>query len=73
MYQAGVVKFPFYNRCQFLSRILRLNRNAEIICSYLDSLNQDKKRELITFPKNWIELGWTHERGIVAVTFEEKE
>jgi hypothetical protein len=57
MYQAGVVKFPFYNRCQFLSRILRLNRNAEIICSYLDSLNQDKKRELITFPKNWIELG----------------
>ena len=72
MYQTGVSKFPTYNRQQFLSRMLRLTRNAEILYSHLDSLNQDKQRLLLTFPKNWRELGWNHGGGIVAVTFVEK-
>ena len=69
MYQTGVAKFPTYNRKQFLSRMLRLTKNSEIIYNNLNSLNQDKKRILLTFPKNWKELGWSHGGGIVAVTF----
>ena len=72
MYQTGVAKFPSYNREQFLARMLRLTKNAEILCACLENLNQDKKRVLLTFPKNWKELGWSHGGGIVAVTFEEK-
>ena len=59
MYQIGVAKFPSY-------------RNAEILYACLDSLNHDKKRVLLTFPKNWRELGWSHGGGILTVTFEEK-
>lgn len=72
MYQTGVAKFPSYNREQFLSRMLRLTRNAEIIYNNLNSLNQDKQRLLLTFPKNWRQLGWSHGGGIVALTFVEQ-
>ena len=72
IYQTGVAKFPSYNREQFLARMLRLTKNAEILCACLDSLNQNKKGVVLTFPKNWRELGWSHGGGIVAVTFEEK-
>ena len=72
MYQTGVAKFPSYNREQFLARMLKLTRNAEILYACLDSLNQDKKRVLLTFPKNWRELGWSHGGGLLGVTFEEK-
>ena len=56
IYQTGVAKFPSYNREQFLSRMLRLTKNTEILCTCLDSLNQDKKKVVLTFPKNWREL-----------------
>ena len=43
IYQTGAAKFASYNREQFLARMLRLTKNAEILCAYLDILNQDKK------------------------------
>lgn len=72
MYQTGLTKFPKYNRKQYLSRMLRLTKNAEILYNSLETLNKDKKRLALTFPTNWRELGWSHGGGIVAVTFTEQ-
>ncbi len=72
MYQTGVTRFPKYNRNQFLARMLRLTKNAEILYESLNTLNKDKQRLSLTFPTNWRELGWSHGGGIVAVTFVEQ-
>lgn len=72
MYQTGVTRFPKYNRKQYLARMLRLTKNAEMLYDSLETLNNDKKRLSLTFPTNWRELGWSHGGGIVAVTFTEQ-
>lgn len=72
MYQTGVTRFPRYDRKQYLARMLRLTKNAEILYNSLECLNKDKKRLALTFPINWRELGWSHGGGVVAVTFTEQ-
>ena len=70
MYQSGVTKFPLYNREQFLSRMLRMTRNAELLRDSLYTLNIESERINVTFPSNWRTLGWKHGGGVVAVTFK---
>ena len=69
LYQNGVTRFPTYDRKQYLSRMLRLTKNAETLFEALNELNSDKERISITFPINWREMGWKHGGGIVAVNF----
>lgn len=70
MYQANLMKFPRYNREQFLVRMRRLTRNAEMLTVALKTYDRGGEKIGVAYPTTWRKLGWQHGGGVVPVTMQ---
>lgn len=67
MYQAGVTRFPRYERSQFLARMQRLTANAELLARSLRGFAKAAELFEISYPLQWRELGWAHGGGVLSL------